>query len=82
MDPTDQDIDTAGTSADPEYRERRKARGAEPPDPTAHPVGADPRTVGSGGDAGAAASRPDGGEDSATPGPAKAADEEEPGTPG
>jgi hypothetical protein len=46
MNQTDQDIDTAGTEADPEVAERTPGKGGAVPDPTKHPQGAPPSDEG------------------------------------
>jgi hypothetical protein len=46
MNPTDQDIDTAGTEADPEVAERNPGKGGAITDPTQHPQGAPPSDEG------------------------------------
>jgi hypothetical protein len=44
--PTDQDIDTAGTEADDGFRERHGGKPPEPPDPTEGPLGVAPGSEG------------------------------------
>lgn len=46
MNPTDQDIDTAGTEADPEIESRPPGKGRALTDPTEHPQGAPPSDEG------------------------------------